>query len=506
MKRSKLARTALAVAPYALVALSIALYTASVWARPGGGQSFGGRGGGGGGGGGSGDCGAVLEILWFLIELTVEHPAIGIPLDIVIVLAIVVGAVLKNKKQEEGWTTAAAQTAQRALIPSRQLRKRLLATASRTDPDFSIVLFEDFVYALFATVHEARGKGQLEPLAAYVRPEARAKLTMRSGFGAVETPVIGALRYRDLVDLGAITVTLDFEANYTEVHGGRSQTFYVVERWTLTRAAGARSRPPEKATIIGCPNCGAPLSNLRGNRCTYCQQIVDTGQLDWMVDSIEELDRMERPPQLTSDTEERGTSLPTVVDPDAGARLHMLTRKDPAFAWPRFLNRVALIHAELQPAWTTRNAARMRPFVSDQLFQMLAYWLESYKRAGLRNVTEDVRITGIELAAMLSDRHYDAITVRLRATGLDYTMDMSGRVLSGSRSRPRPYTEYWTFIRGTRATTRGTPDKACPNCGAPFTTDTINMAGNCTHCNAKITSGEFDWVLSRIEQDEAYTG
>ena len=32
------------------------------------------------------------------------------------------------------------------------------------------------------------------------------------------------------------------------------------------------------------------------------------------------------------------------------------------------------------------------------------------------------------------------------------------------------------------------------------------MAGSCTHCNAKVTSGEFDWVLSRIEQDEAYSG
>ncbi len=30
------------------------------------------------------------------------------------------------------------------------------------------------------------------------------------------------------------------------------------------------------------------------------------------------------------------------------------------------------------------------------------------------------------------------------------------------------------------------------------------MAGICDYCGAKITSGDFDWVLSRIEQDEAY--
>jgi len=30
--------------------------------------------------------------------------------------------------------------------------------------------------------------------------------------------------------------------------------------------------------------------------------------------------------------------------------------------------------------------------------------------------------------------------------------------------------------------------------------------GTCTYCQAKVTTGEFDWVLSRIEQDEVYVG
>ena len=43
----------------------------------------------------------------------------------------------------------------------------------------------------------------------------------------------------------------------------------------------------------------------------------------------------------------------------------------------------------------------------------------------------------------------------------------------------------------------------CPNCGAPLK---VNNAGVCEFCGGKITSGEFDWVLSRIEQDESYAG
>jgi hypothetical protein len=525
-RRRLLSRVA-AWAPYVLLAIAIVLFAASGWARPGGGQSFGGRSGGGsgrsgggsGGGGGGGGCVAAAELVWWLLELTIEHPAIGVPLDLVI-LGFIVYAYTQKHKQEAGWsTTAAAERAAYRVRPSRSIRRDLQLGVSRADPDFSLVLFEDFVYALFAAAHEARGKHQLDPLALYLRPAARQTLAGRGeGLAEVRTPVIGALRYVDLHLDAAIEgggpgargtiVTLEIEANYTEVpkgapEGSPGRTFYVVERWTLSRAATARSRPPERASIIGCPNCGAPLSNVRGNRCNYCQQIVDTGAFDWMVESIDENDRMERPPQLTSDTEETGTDLPTVVAPDASFRLQAITRKDPAFSWPRFLNRVGLVFTELQPAWATREWARARPFVSDQLFQMLAYWIESYKREKLRNVTENARITAIELAAVTSDRYFDAITVRVRATGLDYTVTDAGITVSGSRSRERPYTEYWTLIRGTGTKTRDGDDRACPNCGAPLA---INMAGSCTHCSAKVTSGEFDWVLSRIEQDEAYTG
>ena len=44
---------------------------------------------------------------------------------------------------------------------------------------------------------------------------------------------------------------------------------------------------------------------------------------------------------------------------------------------------------------------------------------------------------------------------------------------------------------------------SCPSCGAPLK---IEMAGNCSYCRAKVTSGDFDWVLSRIEQDDVYDG
>jgi hypothetical protein len=112
-------------------------------------------------------------------------------------------------------------------------------------------------------------------------------------------------------------------------------------------------------------------------------------------------------------------------------------------------------------------------------------------------------VTDVVIANVLSDAVYDAVTVRLFATGLDYTLSDDGELLSGSRSQYRPYTEYWTLIRGRAAQGRPRSEPVCPSCGAPLR---IAMAGNCEYCHARVVSGDFDWVLSRIEQDDAYGG
>jgi predicted lipid-binding transport protein (Tim44 family) len=503
-----------ALAALAVVVLVSAVANAN--ARPGGGSSFGssggsGRSGGGGGGGGGGDCTWIIELIVFLAQLTIEHPAAGIPLDLVIIGTIVwVLRSTTNAQKRPGWTTGAVATSPAARVvpasPSRVVRKQLFLVAAQADPGFSLVLFEDFAYALYAAVHEARGRNQADALSPYLGIETIGQLfNAASGLNEVRAIVVGALIYVRTVASNAsrrIEVTLEFQTNYTEIKSsGDAQAYYVVERWTLSRARAARSRKPETARIIGCPNCGAPLSSIRGNTCSYCKQVVNTGEFDWMVDSIVEIEKTARPPQLTGDTAEVGNDFPTVVDPEAQARYQALTSRDPAMSWQHLTGRVALVFGEMQVAWSTLEWKRARPFVSDQLFQMLSYWMDTYAREKMRNVTENGRITRIELCAVISDVHYDAVTLRIFATSLDYTITEAGKVVSGSRTKERAYTEYWTLIRGSRAKTRAASDRVCPNCGAPLD---ITMTGNCTSCNAKVTAGEFDWVLSRIEQDDVY--
>ncbi len=498
---------------FAIVAATVAV-AALAAARPGGGGSFSGGSHGGGGGGsfgggshGGGGGGGSSDGIFFLILLLFEHPAVGVPVLLLIVVIFVVKSAASRGAKE--WSTVGDGTAQQvATTPAVQqnVRKKL-AWMRTVDPAFSIVVFEDFLYALYAEVHAARGAGQLDRYSAYLAPGVAQQLA-HGDVAAVDTIVVGAMRFtgeRGVGGGGDVEVGIEIESNYNEVdRAGKGHAFYVRERWTVARKAGAKSRAPDRARVIGCPSCGARLDMVHAGRCNHCGKDVANGDFDWVVRSANVVEREARGPMLTGNTAEEGTSLPTVYDPEVQARGAALMAKDPSFSTQSFEQRVALVFDTFQRAWSARDLGSMRPFLSDSLFETQSYWVRAYLAQRLRNVTENARILRIEHVRIESDAFYDAITVRLFATSLDYTLaDDGGKVVSGSRSRERQYSEYWTFIRaaGKKGPTR--TDLACPSCGAPLA---INMAGVCNYCKAKVTSGEFDWVLSRIEQDEVYTG
>ncbi|MFO0546761.1 MAG: TIM44-like domain-containing protein [Polyangiaceae bacterium] len=418
----------------------------------------------------------------------------------------VVGAIVSlatNRRRQQagsGWST---QAAVRQLPPR---ARRDLESIRATDPDFSIVLLEDFLYTLYSEVHTARGANQLDKLAPYLGPMARRALTYPAG--RVQSIVVGSMSFRefDNTDPSRYRAVVEFESNYAEVAAdGREFAVWVVERWWLSRARTAKSRPPERARTIDCPNCGAPLDKVVGGTCRYCNQVVDQGNLDWTLDGVHVVSREARGPMLTGTTEERGTDWPTVVDTDLQTGLAALSAKDPAFNAAELRARVELVFNTMQRAWSSLEWHLVRPYLSDNLYQAQTYWIEAYRRANLRNFTDGARVVGMEPARVTSDRWFDAITLRVYAVSLDYTIRVDTQaVVGGNRYVERKYTEYWTMIRGASAKGRARAEASCPRCGAPITA--INMAGNCTSCNAKVNSGEFDWVLARIEQDESYTG
>ncbi len=383
-----------------------------------------------------------------------------------------------------------------------------LAELAKVDPSFSVIVFEDFASALYSEAVLATGRSELGLFSPYFFPSAERTMNARHLEGVTHV-LMGALRVEDVTGLEAtstdVSTSLAFETNLArrDPKTGDERAIYSVERWVLRRPKSARSRTPDKARVFGCPNCGAPSHELLAGRCRSCGEDVTTGAFDWRVASVEVLGAEERGPMLTGETEERGTDLPTIVATDAKAALAALGQRDPAFSFSGFTARVSSVFHTFHETWSARDLSTMRPFLSDALFATQSYWVAEYRRQLLRNVTENPTIRKVELARVTSDAYFDAITVRLHATCIDYTVTDSGSLVSGDRTEPRAYTEYWTFMRGREAKGPARTDRVCPRCGAPLS---VGMAGECTSCGAKITAGSFDWVLSRIEQDDVYRG
>ena len=495
----------------ALMSFSL-LLSGEALARVGGGQGYGG---GGGNGGGDGDGGAIIwlifELIRLLIYLTIEYPIIGIPLDIMVIAAVIWFFVYRKSRSPSTFISATSGLTPGPSFQVQHNPAKAYEKLRKFDPNFSEIVFTDFCYTLYGRAHHARGKGSnsLDQLSPYLSERARKSLLQLNSAGQPEVRgiIIGSMKIADVrgLDSPLVKISLVFEANYTEVTNGPNEmSYYVRERWELERNRDVLSPTPEQATALHCPRCGAALQQDTTGGCAFCGTRIERGEFQWFVQNIIPLDREARGPLLTSDVPEAGTNFPSVVQPDFENIRVAFEQNHANFSWGLFQTRARLIFDELQSAWSSLDWERARPHETDNLFQMHQYWIDAYRRQQLRNVVDRCTVTAMQPVKIVEDAFYNAITLRIGAQGYDYTVDMNGRIVAGSKNNLRRWTEYWTFIRNRNAKpTETRVDLNCPNCAAPLK---VNNAGVCQFCGGKITSGEFDWVLSKIEQDESYAG
>src|SRR5262245_60068073 len=336
-----------------------ALFATEALARVGGGQSYGGGGGHGGGGGGAGAI--VYLLIRFLLWLTIEHPVIGIPVDIIVIALVIYWFAKPSKKS---LTVTSSPVIAAAGAPSQIDVERAFNQLRRFDPNFSEIIFTDFCYALYGRAHDARGHGMqaLEVLSPYLSEAARASLGQLNSpsLKAVQGIIVGSMVVLDVrgLDTPTVGISIGFEANYTEFRPTEKDprgemSYYVRERWELERKRDVLSPGPEQATALHCPRCGAPLQKDTNGACAFCGTRIESGEFNWYVRGIATLSREAKGPLLTSDVQEVGTDLPTITQPNFPAVRAAFEQNNPSFSWADFQARARMIFNELQAAWST---------------------------------------------------------------------------------------------------------------------------------------------------------
>jgi len=476
----------------ALAVIAVLALAAVVDARPGGGHSSSGGGrsssssrsssgggyrSGGGGGGSIGGAGAASLLV------------------VIVIIVIIAAAASAAKKASTDWSSGAISYTEPPRPPPD------LSPLQVRDPDLSQAVLEDFVFQLFSTAHRGRDNADaLAALAPYLSDDAIAHLAVRGK--APSQIVIGTLSILDFQPATQADANDRIRVRVEATLHSASPT-YVVEIWSLVRAATATSKPPSTTYSWPCPNCGAPWQGKGDRICQHCGETMQTGKFDWTVAGIQVMSQKPALASLTGTVEEYGNDLPTVFRADAALKMQAVTADDPQVTFEAVRARVALVYARLNEGWNASNLAPVRGLTTTPLRDYLQYWLDEYRRQGLQNRLDNAKIEYIELSKIIRDRHFDAITMRVRAGGNDFTVNQSGKVVGGSQTFFRRYTEYWTFLRSSsrRGPVNNTP--SCPSCGAALS---ISDAGQCTFCDAMVENGSFDWILSKIEQDDTYTG
>lgn len=173
---------------------------------------------------------------------------------------------------------------------------------------------------------------------------------------------------------------------------------------------------------------------------------------------------------------------------------------DPEFSSDNFLAWTREVFLKIQQAWTDRNWKVIRPFESNELFNIHNSQLNEYIKNHKINVVEKINISNATLREFRQDGNKEVLVVELHAVMRDYVIDEKTKKVLESNPNKDWYMKYlMTFNRKKGVLTKaGTSNKSttnCPNCGAPTE---ITSSGQCEYCDSVITTGEHDWVLSDI--------
>jgi predicted lipid-binding transport protein (Tim44 family) len=310
---------------------------------------------------------------------------------------------------------------------------------------------------------------------------------------AVEDAQCNALGQSIVVhfDLVYRAKTLD-DANQTVADEGQDQRH--AERWTFARGAAARTAVNGGVIAARCPVCGAELRLALDGTCAHCKASVTNGSVDWVVIDVQPANYV----GYSADSS-LGFAAPSI--PEGVAALNVA---DKDFSLGVFEGRVKTAFLALQDAWCKQNLDAGRAFMSPGAYFTWSAQLETMAAEGRRNVMENVSVQAVQPVRIVHGRVFDDLTVRISAAAADFEIDNQGKIVFGDRS-VRPFMEDWTFQRSVGVATSnkpGTLENTCPSCGAPVS---LTQIGECRYCKAAVTSGKFDWVVSRIDQEDEGT-
>ncbi len=103
---------------------------------------------------------------------------------------------------------------------------------------------------------------------------------------------------------------------------------------------------------------------------------------------------------------------------------------------------------KIQGAWATNDISIVRDLLTEEMSKLIEDDIAKLKLDKKINKLENIAVRTVDMVEAWQESGRDYVTVRFYANLLDYTVDeATGGVVSGSKTEPVKFMEYWTFTR-----------------------------------------------------------
>ena len=456
-------------------------------ARIGGGEHF--DSGSSSGSGDGGDAGFLIDIV---IWLVFRHPAIGIPL--VIVIAIVWYVQQKNRGDSSTRKALDRAEAERRTTVSASAVEGWVNALKAKDAGFELLPFLDRVRGLFLETQEAWFKRNLEPVrrhlsdATFQRLAVQLKILHLQGVrDAIADPrvldvqIIG-LEQNEFFDTVHVRVKAslrddDAPANATDEQARalamKKSPEPFTEVWSFVRKPGVQTKAGGDASQGKCPNCGAPFSGGAANTCEYCKAIVNSGNYDWVL------------AEITQGSEYAPTH-------ETAEGLAKARQTDPGLSTEALEDRASLAFWKWVEAQVTGDASHLAKVAAPPFVETLKGDLEALKAAGKRKVMLECAVGAVNTRRLSSQGGLDLASVEIRWSARIGVVGV-GQKPPSLPSQPQRWVIVLQRKQGaTTVTENGMATNRCPSCHAPLSD---NGQPSCEFCGTLLASGDKDWVI-----------
>ena len=133
---------------------------------------------------------------------------------------------------------------------------------------------------------------------------------------------------------------------------------------------------------------------------------------------------------------------------DSERGLSYIRQMDPSFDEKKFKDLSMDHFFKIQGAWANRDISGVKNLLTEEMFRIIQEDEERLKSERRINRLENIAVRSVDIVEAWQESGRDYITVRFYASLLDYTIDeMTVQVISGSKTEPVKFEEYWTFTR-----------------------------------------------------------